>query len=528
MATQTGVKPRSKPATTEHAAVTPTLDNPLATTAEAASRDAAHTQLGPYDQTLVQGEELRRRPYSAAGTVQILRQHAKNRMTVWERIDVLQDKGSQPAILYQNWGRNLDGASIVTGVVKIRGRDVALYGHDFTVRAGSMDATNGRKLANLIYLAAQRGIPLVGMNDSAGAFVPAGVGGLDGYAEAFTALRKINGVVPSIMCMFGFNAGGGAYLPRQGSFMIQPANTFFGLTGPVVVKSALGEDVTPDDLGGPKVHGASGVSDITVADEVAALRTAQRLLNYLPDSNRVAQLIKDKGIDMVVATATAVGKDLLPRVAALLGTGMASEVVTFNADGSMQRPMYAGNAVATVTIEGSPKVVSVRATAFDPATKGGKGEVEKVSGAVDAAAKKTKFVNFNELKSDRPVLTEARIVVSGGRALKSGENFKTVLEPLVDAMGAAMGASRAAVDAGFVPNDLQVGQTGKVVAPELYIAVGISGAIQHLAGMKDSKIIVAINKDEEAPIFQVADYGLVADLFKAVPEMKEEVDKLKH
>jgi electron transfer flavoprotein alpha subunit len=262
-----------------------------------------------------------------------------------------------------------------------------------------------------------------------------------------------------------------------------------------------------------------GVKKVYAVDDPA-------LEHYTADAHAAAlvQLIKDKGIDMVVATATAVGKDLLPRVAALLGTGMASEVVAFNADGSMQRPMYAGNAVATVTIEGSPKVVSLRATAFDPATKGGKGEVEKVSPAIDAAAKKTKFIEFSEIKSDRPVLTEARIVVSGGRALKSGENFKTVLEPLVDAMG----ASRAAVDAGFVPNDLQVGQTGKVVAPQLYIAVGISGAIQHLAGMKDSKIIVAINKDEEAPIFQVADYGLVADLFKAVPEMKEEIEKLKH
>ncbi|MBI1818427.1 MAG: acetyl-CoA carboxylase carboxyltransferase subunit [Deltaproteobacteria bacterium] len=268
--------------------VTPTLDNPLADPSPAADPPTEANPTGAYDQTLLQAEELRRRPYTAAGTLQILRQHAKGRMTVWERIDVLQDKDSRPAVLYQNWGRNLDGASIVTAVVKIRGRDVALYGHDFTVRAGSMDATNGRKLANLIYLAGKRGIPLIGMNDSAGAFVPAGIGGLDGYAEAFTALRKISGVVPSIMCMFGFNAGGGAYLPRQGSFMIQPANTFFGLTGPVVVKSALGEDVTPDDLGGPKVHGASGVSDITVADEVAALRTAQRLLGYLPDSSKVA------------------------------------------------------------------------------------------------------------------------------------------------------------------------------------------------------------------------------------------------
>jgi acetyl-CoA carboxylase carboxyltransferase component len=287
MATQTSAKARTKRETTGDAIVTPTLENPFATTA-GGREAAALAPGGPYDQALIQGDELRHRPYAAAGTLQILRQHVKGRMTVWERIDVLQDKGSQPAILYQNWGRNLDGASIVTAVVKIRGRDVALYGHDFTVRAGSMDATNGRKLANLIYLAAQRGIPLIGMNDSAGAFVPAGVGGLDGYAEAFTALRKISGIVPSIMCMFGFNAGGGAYLPRQGSFMIQPANTFFGLTGPGVVKSALGEDVTPDDLGGPKVHGASGVSDITVADEVAALRTAQRLLSYLPDSNKVA------------------------------------------------------------------------------------------------------------------------------------------------------------------------------------------------------------------------------------------------
>jgi electron transfer flavoprotein alpha subunit len=241
------------------------------------------------------------------------------------------------------------------------------------------------------------------------------------------------------------------------------------------------------------------------------------------------QLVKEKGIEVLVAAATAAGKDLLPRAAALLGVGMASEVVAFNADGTFERPMYAGNAIATVKLEGSPKVVSVRATALDPAAKGGaKAEIEKVSINLDAAAQAVKFVSFSETKSDRPVLTEARIIVSGGRALKSAENFKTVLEPLVDVLGAAMGASRAAVDAGFVPNDLQIGQTGKVVAPDLYIAVGISGAIQHVAGMKDSKTIVAINKDEEAPIFQVADYGLVADLFKAVPELKEEIEKLKH
>jgi acetyl-CoA carboxylase carboxyltransferase component len=263
--------------------VTPALDDPLAEPVAETSPDS----LGAYEQAIVAGEELRRRPHAAAGTVQVLRQHAKGRMTVWERIEVLQDRDSQPTILYQNWGRNLDGAAIVTAVVKIRDRDVALYGHDFTVRAGSMDATNGRKLANLIYMAGERGMPLIGMNDSAGAYVPAGIGGLDGYAEAFTALRKISGVVPSIMCMFGFNAGGGSYLPRQGSFMIQPEDTFFGLTGPGVVKSVLGEDVSPDELGGPRVHGASGVTDVCVPDEVAALRTARRLLSYLPSSNKV-------------------------------------------------------------------------------------------------------------------------------------------------------------------------------------------------------------------------------------------------
>jgi electron transfer flavoprotein alpha subunit len=254
------------------------------------------------------------------------------------------------------------------------------------------------------------------------------------------------------------------------------------------------------------------------------------LEHYVADAytEALAQVVKDKSIEVLVATSTAVGKDLLPRVAARLGVGMASEVVHFNEDGTLTRPMYAGNVIATVKLEGSPRVVSVRATAFDAAKKDGGGEVEKVAVSLDAAKIKAKFVAFNETKSDRPALTEASIVVSGGRGLKNGENFTTYIEPLCEALGAAMGASRAAVDAGFVPNDLQVGQTGKVVAPTLYIAVGISGAIQHLAGMKDSKTIVAINKDAEAPIFQVADYGLVADLFKAVPELTEEIKKLKH
>ena len=221
----------------------------------------------------------------SAGVNNIQRQHLKGRMTIWERIKVLTDE--EPLVLFQNWGENLDGASLVTAILRIDGRDIALYGHDFTIRAGSMDATNGKKLARLFELAGKRRIPLIGMNDSSGAFVPAGVGGLDGYAEAFTALRKISGVVPSIMCMFGFNAGGGSYLPRQGSFLIQPPDTFFGLTGPGVVKSVLGEDVTADELGGPSVHGQTGVTDIVVEDEVTALETVRDLLRYMPDNNSV-------------------------------------------------------------------------------------------------------------------------------------------------------------------------------------------------------------------------------------------------
>ena len=252
--------------------------------------------------------------------------------------------------------------------------------------------------------------------------------------------------------------------------------------------------------------------------------------HYLADAYTaaLAEIAGQKGVETVIAAATAVGKDLLPRVAARLGAGMASDVTAIVDAKTFKRPMYAGNTTATVEIEGTPRVVSVRITAFDAAAKGGqKGAVEKVAITPDATHARMQFVEFAETKSDRPVLTEARIVCSGGRGLKNGENFTIYLEPLCDALGAAMGASRAAVDAGFVPNDLQVGQTGKVVAPQLYIAVGISGAIQHLAGMKDSKVIVAINKDAEAPIFQIADYGLVADLFKAVPELTEEVKKLK-
>jgi acetyl-CoA carboxylase carboxyltransferase component len=267
--------------------VKPTLNNPLdpPETVDFNIPGEIARATGPYEEAMKEGWDLIQRPIRSVAIDQIEKQHAKKRMTVWERMRVLSDKN--PLVLFQNWGKNLDGASLVTAVVDIGGRDVAVYGHDFTVRAGSMDATNGTKLAKLFRLAGERGIPLIGMNDSAGAFVPAGVGGLDGYAEAFTALRKISGVVPSIMCMFGFNAGGGSYLPRQGSFVIQPNDTFFGLTGPGVVKSVLGEDISPEDLGGPKVHGNSGVADLTVQDELAALRQAVRLLGYIPDNNGV-------------------------------------------------------------------------------------------------------------------------------------------------------------------------------------------------------------------------------------------------
>ncbi|MBK6582326.1 MAG: acetyl-CoA carboxylase carboxyltransferase subunit [Gammaproteobacteria bacterium] len=261
------------------------LDNPFGETTDVEFMVPGQIgyQPGLYEQALAAGYALQQRPRLAAGVVNIQRQHHKERMTIWERIKVLAD--GEPTVLFQNWGENLDGASLVTALIKVNGRDVAIYGHDFTVRAGSMDATNGRKLARLFELAGKRRIPLVGLNDSAGAYVPAGVGGLDGYAEAFTALRKVSGVVPSIMCMFGFNAGGGSYLPRQGSFVIQPRGTFFGLTGPGVVKSVLGEDVTPEELGGPDVHSQSGVTDFVVEDEVSALRKVREILNYIPNNN---------------------------------------------------------------------------------------------------------------------------------------------------------------------------------------------------------------------------------------------------
>ncbi|MCC7534947.1 MAG: electron transfer flavoprotein subunit alpha/FixB family protein [Deltaproteobacteria bacterium] len=278
-------------------------------------------------------------------------------------------------------------------------------------------------------------------------------------------------------------------------------------------------------------EGAGGAAAEVTGFGARAVKTAE--VAGGPVAERYAATVAEqgKGYGVLVATASAFGKDLMPRVAAKLDAGVASDISGVSVEGGKlvyRRPMFAGNVVGTLTVGSAIQVVTVRQAEFEAAQPtGGSSPVSSVSIVADPAAERVEFLSYEVAKSERPELTEAKTVVSGGRALKSAENFKTVLEPLVDALGAAMGASRAACDAGYVANDLQVGQTGKVVAPQLYFAVGISGAIQHLAGMKGSKVIVAINKDPEAPIFQVADYGLVADLFKAVPELTEAVKKAK-
>jgi len=259
--------------------------------------------------------------------------------------------------------------------------------------------------------------------------------------------------------------------------------------------------------------GIAGVAKVLVAD-------APHFADGLAE-NVAEQILAVAGeYSHILAPATAYGKNILPRVAAKLDVAQISEITKVDSPDTFERPIYAGNAIATVQSGDKVKVITVRGTGFDAAATGGSATIENVTAVADAGT--STFVGRELAKSDRPELTAAKVIVSGGRGIGSAENFK-ILEPLADKLGAAMGASRAAVDAGFVPNDWQVGQTGKIVAPTLYIAVGISGAIQHLAGMKDSKTIVAINKDPEAPIFSVADYGLVGDLFDVVPELVKEL-----
>ncbi|WP_449433073.1 electron transfer flavoprotein subunit alpha/FixB family protein [Pseudomonas putida] len=263
----------------------------------------------------------------------------------------------------------------------------------------------------------------------------------------------------------------------------------------------------------------AGVAKVLVADNAAYAHALPE--NVAPLIVALVEQSGAKGYSHVLAPATSNGKNILPRVAALLDVDQISEIISVESADTFKRPIYAGNAIATVQSSATVKVITVRSTGFDAvAAEGGSAVIETVSAAHDAG--KSSFVGEERAKSDRPELTAAKLVVSGGRGMGNGDNFKH-LYSLADKLGAAVGASRAAVDAGFVPNDMQVGQTGKIVAPQLYIAVGISGAIQHLAGMKDSKVIVAINKDEEAPIFQVADYGLVADLFEALPQLESQL-----
>ncbi|MDB2318968.1 FAD-binding protein [Gammaproteobacteria bacterium] len=273
----------------------------------------------------------------------------------------------------------------------------------------------------------------------------------------------------------------------------------------------------------------AGNSCQSVADEAAAVDGVEKVIladdsayeNQLAES--IANLIKSISTDYshILAPATTFGKNVLPRLSALLDVQQISEITEVVSEDTFKRPIYAGSCIATVKSSDATKVITVRATAFDPVNaSGGSASIESIS--ADGVSDLSSFLNEEIAQSDRPELTAAGIVISGGRGMQSGDNFH-LLETIADKLGAAVGASRAAVDAGFVPNDYQVGQTGKIVAPDLYIAVGISGAIQHLAGMKDSKVIVAINKDEDAPIFQVADYGLVADLFNALPELADQL-----
>ena len=283
------------------------------------------------------------------------------------------------------------------------------------------------------------------------------------------------------------------------------------------------------EIGGDIDILVAGDASGDVAKAAAAISGVSRVLTADADlfahgiAENIAPLVQSlaSGYTHLMAPATTTGKNVMPRVAALLDVMQISDIIKVESDSSFQRPIYAGNAIATVTSDEAIKVITVRGTAFEAAGDGGSAAIESVDTTGDAGL--SSYVKSELSSSERPELTSAPIVISGGRGMQDGANF-AMLEKVADKLGAAVGASRAAVDAGFVPNDYQVGQTGKVVAPDLYVAVGISGAIQHLAGMKDSKVIVAINKDEEAPIFQVADFGLVADLFDAVPELETKLD----
>ncbi|MEX3691405.1 electron transfer flavoprotein subunit alpha/FixB family protein [Paraburkholderia sp. BR14263] len=276
-------------------------------------------------------------------------------------------------------------------------------------------------------------------------------------------------------------------------------------------------------VAGHNAHGAAEAAAKIAGVAKVLLADAPHLAQGLAENVEATVLNIAKDYSHIVAAATAYGKNIAPRVAAKLDVAQISEITAVVSADTFERPIYAGNAIATVQSGDAIKVITVRATGFDAvAAEGGSASVDKIEAAGDRGI--SQLVNREVTKLDRPELTSANIIVSGGRGLGSGENYTKVLEPLADKLGAALGASRAAVDAGYVPNDYQVGQTGKIVAPQLYVAVGISGAIQHLAGMKDSKVIVAINKDAEAPIFSVADYGLVGDLFVAVPELTERIN----
>ncbi len=299
------------------------------------------------------------------------------------------------------------------------------------------------------------------------------------------------------------------------------------------LKDATNKALTAASALGAPVHvlvageGACGVAEAAAkldGVEKVLLAEAPALAHLLAEPLAALVVTLAPSYDAIVAPATTTGKNFMPRVAALLDVMQISDIVKVIAPDTFERLIYAGNAVQTVRSRDKVKVITVRTSTFAAAGMAGAAVIEAVTAAPDAGI--SSFVGEELSKTDRPELTSARIIISGGRAMQSRENFTTYIEPVADKLGAAMGASRAAVDAGYAPNDWQVGQTGKVVAPELYIAVGISGAIQHLAGMKDSKVIVAINKDEEAPIFQVADYGLVADLYQALPELAQELGKI--